>query len=216
MLTMKYWSLPVLMMVASVPTTSSADPIPLTSSASSPMTWAVNGHEYAVIGVDGISWDAAFEATSALGGGWHLASITSAAEQEFVASLPLSGVEFWLGGFQDPLSTIAADENWRWVTGEAFTYTNWNRSTFLEPNDYYGPGSEQYLGLSGSAGPLGAPNLWNDEGFNANIAGYVIERASAPVPEPGSLFLTVLGLGAVGLLRRRRSAHQQPSHEARR
>jgi hypothetical protein len=32
----------------------------------------------------------------------------------------------------------------------------------------------------------------------------VIERTSAPVPEPGSLFLTGLGCGAVWLLRRRR------------
>jgi len=203
MVNMKYWILPVVMM-ATVPSTSSAEPIQLTAVASSAVTWEANGHEYAVVGADGITWVAAFQATSALGDAWHLATITSAAEQEFVSSLPLSGVEFWLGGFQDPLSTLAADQNWKWVTGEAFTYTNWNRTSFLEPNDYYGPGSEQYLGISGSAGPLGAPNLWNDEGFNPNIAGYVIERASAPVPEPGSLLMTVPGLFAVWLLHRRR------------
>lgn len=201
MLRMKCWILPVLLTVATV-STSSADPIQLTSVVSSAITWEGNAHEYAVVGADGISWDAARQATSTLAGGWHLATITSAAEQGFVGSLPLSGVEFWLGGFQDPVSTLAADENWKWVTGEAFTYTNWNRTSFLEPNDYYGPGSEQYLGISGSAGPLGAPNLWNDEGFTPHIAGYVIERASAPVPEPGSLFLTVLGLGVAWLLLR--------------
>ena len=210
MLRMKCWISPVLLIVATV-STSSADPIQLTSLVSSPVTWEGNGHEYAVVAADRITWDAARQETSALTGGWHLATITSAAEQAFVGSLPLSGVEFWLGGFQDPLSTLAADENWRWVTGEAFAYTNWNRTSFLEPNDYYGPGSEQHLGISGAAGPLGAPSLWNDEGFIPHIAGYVIERASAPVPEPGSLFLTVLGLGVLLLRsrfaeRRRRSA----------
>jgi hypothetical protein len=212
MLTMKHWVVLVLLMVPMVPSTSSAEPISLTSIASSPLTWAVNGHEYTVIAADGIAWDAAFEATSALAGGWHLATITSAAEQEFVSSLPLSGVEFWLGGFQDPLSTLAADENWTWVTGEPFAYTNWNRTTFLEPNDFYGPGSEQYLGISGSAGPLGQPHLWNDEGFIPHIAGYVVERASAPVPEPGSLFLILVGLGALWRLQRSRLADQQRHH----
>ena len=214
MLRMKYWVPPVILIVVMV-STSSADPIQLTSVVSSTETWEGNGHEYAVVGADGITWDAARQATTALGGGWHLATITSAAEQAFVGSLPLSGVEFWLGGFQDPLSTQAADENWTWVTGEAFTYTNWNRTSFAEPNDFYGPGSEQYLGISGSAGPLGAPNLWNDEGFIPHLAGYVIERASAPVPEPGSLFLTGLGCGAVWLLRRRRSGDRQERHQAR-
>ena len=215
MLRMKYWVSPVLLIVAMV-STSSADPIQLTAVVSSPATWEGNGHEYAVVGSDRITWDAAHQATSALGGGWHLATITSAAEQAFVDSLPLSGVEYWLGGFQDPLTTLVADENWRWVTGEPFTYTNWNRTSFSEPNDFYGPGSEQYLGISGSAGPLGAPNLWNDEGFLPHVAGYVIERTSAPVPEPASLFLTMLGLGVAWLLLRRRSADQQPRHEARR
>ena len=215
MLRMKYWISPVLLIVATV-SPSSADPIQLASVVDSPITWEGNGHEYAVVGADRITWDAARQATSGLVGGWHLATITSAAEQVFVSSLPLSGVEYWLGGVQDPLSTLAADENWKWVTGEAFTYTNWNRTSFLEPNDYYGSGSEQYLGISGAAGPLGAPHLWNDEGFIPHVAGYVIERTSAPVPEPGSDFLTVLGLGVAWLLLRGRFADRQPRHDARR
>jgi hypothetical protein len=209
-------SIPPVLLILATFSTASADPIQLTSVVDSPLTWEGNGHEYAVVGADRITWDAARQATSALAGGWHLATITSAAEQAFVSSLPLSGVEYWLGGFQDPLSTLAADENWTWVTGEAFTYTNWNRTSFLEPNDFYGPGSEQYLGISGAAGPLGAPHLWNDERFIPHIAGYVIERTSAPVPEPGSLFLTGLGLGVAWLLRRSRFTDQQRRHDARR
>ena len=215
MLRITYCIVLVLLVCPVIPTTAAAEPIGLTSVVSAPLKWGENGHEYAVIPSDGISWDAAFGATSVLGAGWHLATITSAGEQEFVSSLPLSGVEFWLGGFQDPLSTLEADENWKWVTGEAFTYTNWNRETFLEPNDYYGPGSEQHLGISGSAGPLGRADLWNDEARNAHIAGYVIERAAAPVPEPGTLFLAALGLAAMWVLRRTPSDVRRRLHPRR-
>jgi hypothetical protein len=163
------------------------------------VTWSANGHQYAVVTVDTtLTWEDARAGTAALPGNWYLATITSPKEQAFVSSLPLHGIEFWLGGLQNPVSTVNAGDNWTWVTGETFTYANWNRLSFQEPNDYYGPGSEQYLAILGSPsiGPRGA---WNDEGNLSFLSGYVIERG-APTPEPGALTLTALGLGALTVM----------------
>jgi hypothetical protein len=182
-----------------IPSRASADPVSMAA------VWAGNGHQYAVVAEEGITWDAAQMAASALSGGWHLATITSPQEQTFVSALLLPeipGVEYWLGGWQNPPSTIPAGDNWGWITGESFGYTNWNNVSFHEPNDFYGPGSEQHLAILGanSIGPLG---MWNDEAHLPFINGYVVESSSA-VPEPGSVTLLMLGLGAVGAVRHRR------------
>jgi len=56
--------------------------------------WPGNGHDYeAVLAPDGITWDAANAA--AVASGKHLATITSAAENDFVFSL-LSAPELWV------------------------------------------------------------------------------------------------------------------------
>lgn len=56
----------------------------------------------------------------------HAATLTSAAEREFVAQA-FPEARFWLGAFQD---TAAADyrepdRGWRWVTGEPWEFTAW-------------------------------------------------------------------------------------------
>jgi hypothetical protein len=204
---MKSCGTAVLLFVLSAPITATAEPFTLMSVPSPITTWAANDHDYAVVLAPLITWDAAAAATAAFAEGWQLATITSAAEQGFVGSLALSGSEFWLGGFQNPLTTVAADADWTWVTGEPFTYTNWNGATFLEPNDYYGPGTEQHLALLGSSLFLGPAGTWNDEGNPLNVSGYVLERpAQAAVPEPSSIGLTLLGLVSLGLVLRRHSA----------
>ena len=61
----------------------------------------------------------------------HLATITSASEQQFLAATFDAGGAFWIGGFQ-PRGSHEPSGNWQWITGEPFDYTNWNPS---EPNN---------------------------------------------------------------------------------
>src|SRR5262245_16824465 len=59
------------------------------------VVWPDNGHSYAVISAPaGIDWDSAEAAAQVLGG--HLASVTSAAENQFVFSL-IDHPEYWKG-----------------------------------------------------------------------------------------------------------------------
>ncbi len=167
-----------------------------------PILNTANNHQYDIITARSISWTDAYQTSGETG--WSLATITSAAEQNFIAGLITSfgGYgEYWLGGYQNQ-GTRNATANWHWVGGESFSYTNWAPT---EPNDHYGPGSEQYLAIWG----LGHGNAsldWNDEGLLGNIEGYIVERpaTAAAVPEPGTLALFGLGLltFAFGLRRR--------------
>lgn len=74
-----------------------------------------NGHYYQVITTKA-KWEQA-EIQCELKGG-HLVTITSQAEQDFVYSLTGTD-DTWIGG-------KCVNEKWTWVTGEKFTYTNWN------------------------------------------------------------------------------------------
>ena len=170
-----------------------------------------NGHWYEVFagpqlpnGVPGvISWAAANLDAQARGG--YLATITSAAENEFVFSLvdlPVywsqipEGTYFgpWLGGLQAPDAPDPASD-WIWVTGEPFEYTNWHPG---EPNDLFGILEEDrlvFLAVEGSTGPRSA--FWNDESeIKRNVVSYVVEY----VPEPATFTLL---LAAIALFRLR-------------
>jgi hypothetical protein len=124
-----------------------------------PVKWSGNGHRYeARLVSDGLTWPQARRRARALGCGWYLATITSAAENRFVFSLVKNRLRFfagpegivgpWLGGFQRVGSGEPAD-GWRWVTGEPFRYTNWNEG---EPNN--ATGDEGFL------------NFWNNGRWN--------------------------------------------------
>jgi hypothetical protein len=86
-----------------------------------------NGHYYARV-MEPMDWEAAKVRAEALGG--HLATITSQAENDLVMPLCLAGGEpsSWLGGKR-------IGEQWTWVTGEKWAFSNWAPG---EPNNTNG------------------------------------------------------------------------------
>jgi hypothetical protein len=145
--------------------------------------WPVNGHYYKAVSVpNGISWENA--KIAAINEGGYLVTITSKEENDFVFSLisdpnfwsprmPITDKYFgpWLGGYQSKGSK-EPDGGWVWVTGEAFSYTNWCQG---EPNNELG--REKYLHFfCYTAGSQGAKvGTWNDEKINKKLPAYIIE-----------------------------------------
>jgi hypothetical protein len=86
-----------------------------------------NGHSY-YRSTSSATWTTARTNCANMGG--HLVTITSSGENSFVFNTWPSG---WIG-FNDEV----VEGQWRWVTGEPVTYTNWNSG---EPNN---AGNEDY------------------------------------------------------------------------
>ena len=152
----------------------------LTPTPTPPGDWTINPasrHAYRVVAVQGVNWTTAKEQAATLtydGKACYLATLTSAQESEFIAAhfaaqIGTEGFSFWLGGYQDA-GVTPAKAGWKWVTGEAWSYTDWGID---EPNDFHGTASEQYLGLWGSQEP--GEQSWNDELLESNIHGYMVE-----------------------------------------
>jgi len=164
------------------------------------VTWEVsaggNGHMYrAVPGFPGLNWDVADQIAQADGG--YLATINSAAENDFVFNLVNTSAFFSsfngsgpaLGGFQLDGSPEPAG-GWSWVTGEPWSYTNWlptQPDNGLEREDRL----HYFSNLSGTPA-----STWNDiYRADSNLGGYVVEV----VPEPASVALVGLGMLLFGV-----------------
>ena len=112
-----------------------------------------NGHYYRLV-TSNLSWSSANAA--AQGDGAYLATITSQAEQNFVAALA-TGNRAWLGGGATDDDTGAG--HFTWLTGPeagtAFDYTHWRAG---EPNG--GFGATEYVHIEGVDDSLNGG--WND------------------------------------------------------
>jgi hypothetical protein len=177
-----------------------------------PIQWSGNNHYYeAFAAPNGVTWFEAEAAATAAGG--YLATITSAPENGFVFSL-VNDQQFWgtfpgseactnagpwLGGFQ-PDGSLEPGGNWQWVTGESFTYTNWESG---EPNNLGISGANEedrlhFFDEIASGAPPYRVSTWNDlDGSRNNPHGYVVEWNTNPIPEPASMLL--IGSGLIGL-----------------
>ncbi|CAK0774338.1 C-type lectin domain-containing protein [Gammaproteobacteria bacterium] len=120
-----------------------------------------NGHAYQLFDT-AVYWQTAKNSCASLGG--HLATITSQAENDWIQSN--FGTEVWLGGTDE-----AQEGTWKWITGEEWSYTNWQSG---EPNDSCG--GEDYLEMNF---PGHGPSTWNDYGgpgcYSINLVAYLCE-----------------------------------------
>ena len=131
----------------------------------------------------------------------HLATVSSALENDFLYSLAAgSFVDFtgaWLGG--------KSPEGWQVgpEAGQGFVYSNFGGS---EPNNaayaYMNIGSTTYAGV--------VPGQWADiTGVSLNpvlgydsVVGYFVEYEGAGTPEPGTVWVVGGALGALVAIRR--------------
>jgi hypothetical protein len=170
-----------------------------------------NGHFYAFF-LEELTWDAAriqAESYTFAGVRGHLATITSAQEQEFLIDNGWSPTaSFWLGA-----TDAEIEGEWRWVVGPeagqlfwnggvdgaAAAFANWQENA---PNDNREFGGQDYARLVGER--------WNDSESSYRAYGLV----EFSVPEPGSAILTAIGfIAAIGAwLRHRKRLSPSPSH----
>ena len=97
-----------------------------------------NGHSY-YRSTGYMTWTDARQACANMGG--HLVTVTTPAENNFIFNLWPNG---WIG-----LTDEVVEGQWRWVTGEPFTWANWNGG---EPNN---SNNEDYIQFVGNG-------KWND------------------------------------------------------
>lgn len=144
-----------------------------------------NGHYYQVYD-NSMTWTEAKEYCEKLGG--HLVTITTADEQSFVESIIKNGTKscYWLGGTDEE-----AEGNWKWITGEAFSYTHWGKDM---PDNWE---TENYLMMFREDHPSKPGNTfgyWNDLKDDCTCKGTPFFRKDEfglicewdEIPEPGS------------------------------
>jgi hypothetical protein len=125
-----------------------------------------NGHSY-YRSTGTATWTTARANCAAMGG--YLVTITSAAEQSFIFNIWPSG---WIG-----LTDEVTEGTWRWVTGETYSYKNWNSG---EPNN---AGNEDYVQFVSNG-------RWNDLPNNVSLP-YVLEFNYVVTTSSWTLYKTI-------------------------
>ncbi|GEM_PF-801135 len=153
-----------------------------------------NNHWYEYVSSP-VTWSSARADAMARGG--TLATVTSAGENSFLASLVPSTSSPWLGGSQDTagLSFSEPGGGWTWVTGEPWDYAAWDAASG-EPNDGNGGVHENYLMLR----PLQGVGRWFDVQGTSTLP-YVVEYVTYPFASAtvtAVLTVTTNDLGNVG------------------
>ena len=140
-----------------------------------------NNHTYLLYD-DLMTWTQAKAKCEEFGG--HLVTITSAHEQEVVNGMLDKGIRdfYWIGA-----SDTETEGTFKWVTGEAFSYTNWRSG---EPNN---DGEEDYAHLYAYK-DKSAWGEWNDikENASGNKFGFILEK------EPSTYTVTYNANGGSG------------------
>lgn len=128
-----------------------------------------NGHTYSVY-VGNVELHEAYNYCAKNGG--HLVSITSAAENQLVYGMITTGDYYLIGG-----SDAGSEGHWYWLTGERWTYSNWNRG---EPNNGNGGKPQNYSAMYSNG-------TWDDAWTpDKNIDGFICEWDTADYkPECG-------------------------------
>ena len=125
-----------------------------------------NGHSY-YRSTGSATWTTARTNCSNMGG--HLVTITTSGEQSFLFGLWPSG---WIG-----LTDEVSEGTWRWVTGETYSYKNWNSG---EPNN---SGNEDYVQFVSNG-------RWNDLNNNSSLP-YVLEFEYLVTTSSWALYKTI-------------------------
>jgi len=125
-----------------------------------------NGHSY-YRSTGTANWTTAKSNCAAMGG--YLVTVTSSGENNFLYNLWPSG---WIG-----LTDEVTEGTWRWVTGETYSYSNWNSG---EPNN---SGNEDYIQFVSNG-------RWNDLNNNSSLA-YVIEFDYVVTTSSWTLYKTI-------------------------
>ena len=115
-----------------------------------------NGHWYQRVARQSRSWSTLRGLAAQEGG--HLATLTSPAEKSFLVTNIVAGNFCFIGGFQSSTGAEPAGD-WQWVTGEAFTWTNWAGG---EPNNYPPSVDEDVMAIWGDG-------LWADVNEDAYL-----------------------------------------------